>query len=239
MVIATVLEFGPTLTVALALAVVALEFLIAPFLLDLTLLRLFRFDWVDPDSVDPKMAAFLRELCQAHRIPVPRFGVIADARPNAFTYGHFPSTARLVITQGIVDMLDEEERKAVLAHEIGHIVHWDFVVMTVAAAIPVVLYALYRTLLRASDRARRNGTYLWMVAIGAYLAYLIAHFLVLLLSRVREYYADEFSALTTRNPNALATALAKIAYGFGGASRRRRRKECPHEDGNGACPRHL
>lgn len=214
MVIATVLEFGPTLTVALALAVVALEFLIAPFLLDWTLRWLFRFDWVDPDSVDPKMAAFLRELCQAHRIPVPRFGVIADARPNAFTYGHFPSTARLVITQGIVDMLDEEERKAVLAHEIGHIVHWDFVVMTVAAAIPVVLYALYRTLLRASDRARRNGTYLWMVAIGAYLAYLIAHFLVLLLSRVREYYADEFSALTTRNPNALATALAKIAYGL-------------------------
>ncbi|MFA0759002.1 MAG: hypothetical protein NOOUEUKL_001672 [Candidatus Fervidibacter sp.] len=214
MVIATVLEFSPTLTVALALAVVALEFLIAPFLLDWTLRWLFRFDWVDPDSVDPKMAAFLRELCQAHRIPVPRFGVIADARPNAFTYGHFPSNARLVITQGIVDMLDEEERKAVLAHEIGHIVHWDFVVMTVAAAIPVVLYTLYRTLLRASHRARRNGAYLWMVAIGAYLAYLIAHFLVLLLSRVREYYADEFSALATRNPNALATALAKIAYGL-------------------------
>lgn len=214
MVVAEVLQFGVAVTVALTAAVVALEFLLAPFLIDWTLRWLYRFDWVDPESVDPKMAEFLRRLCRAHNIPVPRFGLIADAHPNAFTYGHVPFNARLIITQGIIDMLDEDERNAVLAHEVGHIVHWDFVVMTVATAIPVILYVLYRTMTRVAARSRRKGAYLWVVAISAYLAYILAHYLTLLLSRVREYYADEFSALVTRNPNALATALAKIAYGL-------------------------
>lgn len=214
MVVAEALEFGVALTIALAVAVIALEFLLAPYLIDWTLHWLYHFDWVDPESVDPKMAEFLRRICRAHNIPAPRFGLIADAHPNAFTYGHFPSDARLVITQGILDMLDEEERNAVLAHEVGHIVHRDFIVMTIATAIPVILYALYRATIRASARSRRNGAYLWVVAVSAYLAYILAHYLTLLLSRVREYYADEFSAIATRNPNALATALAKIAYGL-------------------------
>lgn len=210
MVATVALGLGVWFAIGATLFVVLLQFWLSPYIIDWIL----RIDWVAPESVSPSLAEFLHDLCIRRRVPVPQFGIIADGNPNAFTYGHFPSDARLVITQGIMDLLDEDEQKAVIAHEVGHIVHWDFVIMTIATAIPLVLYAIYRSLSRTAPRARRSGGYLMAVAIASYIAYIIAHYLVLFLSRTREYYSDEFSALSTRNPNALATALVKVAYGL-------------------------
>ncbi len=72
------------------LAFLAIQFLVAPILIDWILTLLYRFDWVAPEIVDPQMAEFLDDLCRAYKISRPRFGVIADKRPNAFTYGNFP-----------------------------------------------------------------------------------------------------------------------------------------------------
>ncbi len=184
------------------LAFLAIQFLVAPILIDWILTLLYRFDWVAPEIVDPQMAEFLDDLCRAYKIPRPRFGVI------------FPWNARLVITQGILDMLDEDERKAVIAHEVGHIVHWDFAVMTIAMVVPIVLYIFARFSLEMVHRSRRGRLPAIVAAVVAYIAYVLSQYLVLFLSRIREYYADEFSAIVTRNPNALATALAKVAYGL-------------------------
>jgi hypothetical protein len=99
----------------------------------------------------------------------------------------------------------------------GHVVHWDFVVMTIAATVPMILYVVYRFALRSGQRRNRNGGYVALVGLLAFVFYVISQYIVLFLSRVREYYADRFAAEQMRDPNALASALVKIAYGLAAA----------------------
>jgi Zn-dependent protease with chaperone function len=152
-------------------------------------------------------------ICRARKIPFPRVGIIDDGNPNAFTYGHYPSNARLVLTAGLMEILDEDELEAVVAHEMGHIAHWDFIVMTLAAIVPVLLYWIYRGLGGGGDRKRAPV----QVVVAVYLMYVASEYLILLLSRAREYYADRFSGAATHRPNALASALVKVAYGLAAA----------------------
>jgi len=197
--------------VAIALAVVLLQYLIGPFLIQL----MFRIRWASPQELTPAVASYLNGACSEARIPVPRIGLIDDGKPNAFTFGHYPGDARLALTTGLIGMLDEEEQKAVVGHELGHIAHWDFAVMTLAAVVPMVLYMIYRVTLSSGRRSSRNGGgYAAIVGVVALVAYIVSEYIVLFLSRVREYYADQFSGDSTRNPNALASGLVKIAYGL-------------------------
>lgn len=198
------------LGIGIAVAISLLQFAISPYIIQWIL----KINWVEPEMVSPKLGSKLREMCLQRRLKVPRFGIIEDGSPNAFTFGHFPGDARLVLTRGLVEICDEDETEAVMAHELGHIIHWDFVVMTVAATIPLILYVIYRFGIRAGRGRGKNAGAIVAVAIGAFIAYIISEYIVLFLSRVREYYADQFAAQTTRNPNALSTALVKIAYGL-------------------------
>jgi len=188
-----------------------LQFLISPWIIQLVL----KIKWVPVDSVDPGIASLIREICHKRGIREPRFGLIEDGNPNAFTFGHYPGDARVVITRGILDLCDDRERRAVVAHEMGHIIHWDFVVMTIAATIPLILYYIYRFGL--AGRGKRDGGAVAAVGLAALIAYFISEYIVLFLSRVREYYADRFAGEHLRDPNALASALVKIAYGLAGA----------------------
>ncbi len=200
------------LALIVAIGFMGLQYLISPWIIQ----WIYKINWQPPDNVDKGIATLIRSVCHERGLREPRFGVIEDGNPNAFTFGHYPGNARVVITRGILDLCDENERRAVVAHELGHIVHWDFVVMTVAATIPLVLYYIYRFGLYSSrGRSRgKGGGAVVLVAIGAFIAYIISQYVVMFLSRVREYYADQYSATTTRNPNSLATALVKIAYGL-------------------------
>lgn len=189
-----------------AAGVIALQWLLGP----ITIQWLFEINWTELSTVDDKLARFVDEVCESKNIPIPRFGLIVDGNPNAFTFGHYPGNARVVVTTGLMEKLDLPEREAIVAHELGHIKHWDFVLMTAAAIIPLLLYIIYRYLRRKS----RGKTALENVALGSYIAYLVSQFVVLLLSRVREYYADEFAGEVTENPGALATGLVKVAYGL-------------------------
>jgi Zn-dependent protease with chaperone function len=144
---------------------------------------------------------------------VPSFGLIHDGAPNAFTYGHHPGNMRVVITQGILDLLEPEEVEGVVAHEIGHGKNWDMLLMTVVQLVPLMLYFLYRTAMRMGDRGK-DGGYRVAVAISAYVLYIVSEYVVLWFSRCREYYADRFAGNVTGNPGALASALVKIGYGL-------------------------
>ncbi len=204
-----------------ALIAIAIQFVISPYLLDLTLRWTQGLRWVDASELPGPCREFLDELCRRQGLRSPSLGMIDDGTPNAFTYGHFPGNARLVLTRGILDQLGPDEVNAVVAHEVGHIVHWDMLVMTLASVVPIILYYVSDLCLKSgrgksSSDSKGSGGYVVMVGAVAYLLYWVSQLTLLFLSRTREYHADRFSAEATQNPNALASALFKIALGMAG-----------------------
>lgn len=157
----------------LALVVVLVQFALGPVIVD----AIVKIRWADPRELGTDFDAWLRGTCATFRIPTPRFGIIEEAAPNAFTYGHAAYNARVVVSRGLVDVLTPEELKAVVAHELGHIKHRDFIVMTAVQALVLAMYALYV----ASRRTQRGG---WYVVIASYLAYWVSYYASLYLSRV-------------------------------------------------------
>ncbi|MHA1971977.1 MAG: M48 family metalloprotease [Candidatus Hodarchaeales archaeon] len=211
------------LPVLFAFFFVGLQYLISPWIMDITINWVYDATKYQIDDLPVHIKEFLYQQMDLHNFSLKWFAVIHDNNPNAFTYGHTKKRARIVITEGILNYLTEEEQIAVIAHECGHIKNRDFIWMTVAAAIPLICYSFYQGLwmfARISARGSRDddaakvGAATMAAAIGAWIAYYLSHYIVLLLSRVREYYADSFSAEATGQPGALSRALVKIAYGM-------------------------
>ncbi|MFS8908050.1 M48 family metalloprotease, partial [Synechococcus sp. OH2] len=161
----------------------------------------------------PESAEVIERVCRQYKLKQPKLGLIRDQNPTAFTYGSLPDTARIVVSEGLFTYLEDEEVATVYAHELGHVIHWDFAVMTLASTLVQILYLLY-VYLRDTRRDRRGGKNIGSLALVAYFFYVAGSYLVLYLSRVREYFADHFAAETTGNPNALSRALVKIAFGI-------------------------
>ncbi len=160
-----------------------------------------------------KLAQFILRVCNEEKIKAPKIGTIPDDNPTAFTYGSGAFNARIVLTRGLFKYLNEEEVEAVVAHELGHIAHKDFIVMSVASTLLQILYEIY-VIFRNSGRRNRKGGGLVLIAYASFFFYWLGSYLLLYLSRVREYYADEFSAQKTGDPNLLSSALLKVAYGI-------------------------
>ncbi|BAY11934.1 zinc metalloprotease HtpX [Calothrix sp. NIES-2098] len=209
------------LAIAIAIAIVfnLAAFFLSPFLMDLTQSWLYQTRWVDLAEVEilsPETARVIQQVCQQKKLKTPRLGIINDQNPTAFTYGSLPNSARLVVSQGLFTYLDDDEIATVYAHELGHIVHWDFAVMTVASTLVQICYLIYST----ANRFGRGGgdskikDAMQTAALAAYIFYIVGTYLLLYLSRTREYFADHFAAETTGNPNGLSRALVKIAYGI-------------------------
>jgi len=196
---------GAPLWVALAFPVVfvGIQYLVGPHLIE----WLMDICWYDHGGgLPPANREFVERLCASRGLKVPRIGIIQSGTPNAFSFGRLRSDARVVVTSGLLEVLTPEETNAVLAHEIGHIEHWDFAVMTMAALAPLLLYQFYVYTERIHN--------VRVIAYTAYLCYLLSQFIVLLLNRTREYFADHYAADVTGNPGELSSALVKIAYGM-------------------------
>lgn len=197
---------------AFAIAVVGVQYLVNPWLIQ----------WLVPATVvehdggryltDHPVGELVARRCRDAGIPLVKLGIVDDGTPNAFTFGRTRSDARMWVTRGLLERLDERELDAVVTHEVGHVKHWDFAVMTVAAVVPMMLYLCY-IVARGSDRSEAKG-----VAMGAYVAYLVSQLVVLSLSRAREYAADHWACRCTGDGDALASALVKVAYGMGQVS---------------------
>lgn len=190
---------------------------LSPFVMDLTLQWVYKSEWVSAEELGrthPGVVNFIEKTCRDQNIPVPRLGLIHDQSPTAFTYGATARNARLVVSAGIFQYLSEEEATAVYAHELGHIVHRDFIVMSVAATLVQLLYQLYVVFTRTKGGNGDKKGNLYLVGLASYVFYIAGTYMLLFLSRTREYYADQFAAESTGDPNALSTALAKIAYGI-------------------------
>ena len=193
----------PWMGILLAVAIVGAQYLISPRIIE----WLMDIRWDDSASELPaRNRQFLENLCAERRLKMPRIGIVDCPTPNAFSFGHVPADARIAVTTGLLATLSAEETNAVLAHEMGHVEHWDFVVMTLAALAPLVLWNMY-SFTRRSDKTEN-------IAIAAYVCYWISQFVVLLLNRMREYMADHYAAEVTHEPGTLSAALIKISYGM-------------------------
>lgn len=208
------------LAIAVVLTVIfnIATFFLSPLLMDLTQSWLYKTRWVSLEDVErqsPEAAKVIQKVCQVKKIKQPRLGIIDDQNPTAFTYGSLPNSARLVVSQGLFTYLDDDEVATVYAHELGHIVHWDFAVMTLASTLVQITYLIYiaaRRLGRGGNNKLKDAA--GTAAVIAYVFYVVGTYLVLFLSRTREYFADHFAAENTGNPNGLSRALVKIAYGI-------------------------
>ncbi len=204
------------LMLGLTLVFSVVWWLLSPVIMDWTLRWAYDYEDVrlgDIAREHPAVAEFVRQVTAKHGIPVPRLGLIHDQTPTAFTYGSTAGNARLVVSTGLFHYLDEEEATAVFAHELGHIVHRDFIVMSLGATLVQLLYQIYVIFTKSKGGGDQKSK-LAHIGLAAYVCYLIGTYLLLYLSRTREYMADQFAAEHTRNPNALATALTKIAFGI-------------------------
>ena len=177
---------------------------------------------VTPQS-NPWLYRTVQELCAQAGVPMVRHLWVSDvADPNAFVFGRTIGSAEMVVNRPLLEQLNQDEVRAVLAHEVGHLRHRDVTIMTWASAVPLLAYVIARggfEVLRSSGRVRGKGAgqaivVAIAVAILSYCVYLITQLLVLYLSRTREAYADAYSGAATKDPHQLASALTKITYGL-------------------------
>jgi heat shock protein HtpX len=174
---------------------------------DRIVLKLYRAQLTDDEGLNEMVENIAREA----RIPKPRIYIIPSDVPNAFATGRNPENAAVAVTQGLTS-LSRSEMEAVIAHEITHIKNRDTLIQTLAATIAGAISYLamigYWSLFM-SDR-RDSGSMVLGVILIAIFAPLAATLVKLAISRRREYAADHGSALITKRPAALASALRKI-----------------------------
>jgi heat shock protein HtpX len=173
------------------------------------------------ESEAPDLYRIVRGLAQKANIPMPRIYRIPTDSPNAFATGRNPQHAVVAVTDGILRMLTLEELEGVLAHELGHVTNRDILVSSIAATLAGAVMMLARMAqwgamfggMERDDReGRGNGLILLLMAILAPLAAMVIQFAV---SRSREYGADDSGAKLCGHPEALASALEKLAVASG------------------------
>jgi heat shock protein HtpX len=158
----------------------------------------------------PSLHRTVTELARDAGIPKPKIGIARMPIPNAFAFGRWAKDGRICVTEGIMNLLNENELRAVLGHEMSHLKNKDVAVITMISVIPMICWYLAWNQLFSGDRERGNGV---LIGIVAFVVYLITNLLVLYVSRIREYYADEGAVKLGNSPHHLASALYKLVYG--------------------------
>lgn len=165
------------------------------------------------EGENPELHSMVRSLAAAANIPAPRIGIAQVAVPNAFAFGRSIKDGRICVTEGIMGLLDKEELKAVLGHEMSHIRNRDVLTITLLSVIPIILYRIAWQFLFFGDRRGRGQSNTMLIGLVAFLFYFLTNLLVLYASRIREYFADKGSVELGNRPAQLASALYKLVYG--------------------------
>ncbi|MDD4908892.1 MAG: zinc metalloprotease HtpX [Candidatus Omnitrophica bacterium] len=162
---------------------------------------------------NPRLHRMVEELARRAGIPKPKIGIAQIGIPNAFAFGRSLSDGRVCVTEGIMRLLDEDELRAVLGHELSHLKSRDMLTITLLSVIPMILYRIAWSTLFYGRGGRDRGGNTALIGIAAFLFYFLTNLLVLYASRIREYFADRGSIALGNKPSALASALYKLVYG--------------------------
>ncbi|MFA5059969.1 MAG: zinc metalloprotease HtpX [Candidatus Omnitrophota bacterium] len=192
---------------AIAIGMMLIQYMIGPKIVEWTM----RVRYVKKEQ-EPQLYRMVEELAEKAGVPVPRVCISDVNIPNAFAFGRGVKDGRVCVTQGIRKLLNEEELRAVVGHELAHIKNRDVLTITLLSVIPMIMYRIaWHFMFMGRRRDDRGNTIL--IGVAAFFFYFITNLLVLYASRVREYFADKGSIEMGNRPEALASALYKLVYG--------------------------
>jgi len=183
---------------------------------DKLVLKMYNARAVDASSA-PQFYSMIAELARKAGLPMPRVYVIDEAAPNAFATGRNPEHAAVAATTGIMQVLTASELRAVMAHELTHVLHRDILISTISATMAgaISMLANFAVFFGGRDSEGRPANPIAGLAV-ALLAPLAASLIQLAISRAREFEADRGGAELSGDPRSLASALEKIqAYARG------------------------
>ena len=209
--------FGGQRGMEIALALAVIMNFVSYFFSDKIALAMYRAQPVTREQL-PRAYQVVERLTQKIGIPMPKMYVIPIDSPNAFATGRNPQHASVAVTEGILNLLTDEELEGVLAHELGHVKNRDILISSIAATLAGAITMLARMGYWASlfggmggrnDRDRGGGGG-FVALLMLVLAPIAATLIQLAVSRSREYQADATGAQLTGNPYALASALKKL-----------------------------
>jgi len=210
-------HFGGQNGAIIAFVIAAITNFISYFFSDKIALAMYRAQPATREQL-PRVYSVLERLTAKQGLPMPKIFVIPLDSPNAFATGRNPNHASVAVTQGILNLLTDDELEGVLAHELGHVRNRDILTSSIAATLAGAITLMARMAWWAQifggfgggggDNRRRNGglSGLFMIILAPIAATLIQ----LAVSRSREYEADATGAHMTGNPYALASALQKL-----------------------------
>jgi len=228
-VIMYILQVGMVWAFVLAGVFILIQYLIGPAIVRAST----RLRYLKPGE-NPWLESTVNELAQKSGIPTPRLAIVPNSTPNAFVFGRTSRDATLAVHEGLLQNLNKDEVTGVIGHELGHIKHRDFLIMTALSSLPLIAYLIFRGTYEAawvSGRTARKkeggglAAALFAVAVISFIIYIVSLLFVMRLSRLREHYSDAYSAYVTGSPRSLASGLTKITYGLSLA---------PHPENEGA-----
>ena len=196
----------------IALAFAGVMNLVSYWNADRIVLSMYRAQVVDEAHPDAMVRTYVADVAQMARdagLPRPRIAIIPSEQPNAFATGRDPAHAAVCATEGLLRMLDRDEIRAVMAHELAHVKNRDTLTMTVTATVAGAISALANFALFFGGDRDRPGGLIGTLAIML-LAPIAAALVQMAISRGREYEADRVGAEISGDPEALARALQKI-----------------------------
>ena len=169
----------------------------------------------DNPEVYARVAPLVHNLVQRMGLPMPKLWLIPDESPNAFATGRNPQHASVAFTEGILRLMTDRELEGVVAHELGHVLHRDILISSVAATLASAITFLARMAFwfgpRGSDDDERGGA--WGGLLMMIVAPIAAMLIQMSISRTREFSADAASAKYTGSPDGLIDALRKLEIG--------------------------